>query len=156
MSAAVTIDFFPDWPENTLFEELSRRVENCGDAPLETLFLGLLHKRLMYAVMKDARLGALSRKGCALREDEVARLARLLKNWVLPVAGTLPWEHAQVTRGGVPLDEVGDDFSSLRCPGLYLAGEILDATGLCGGYNLHWAWCSGQIAGRAAAKEAEK
>jgi len=73
-----------------------------------------------------------------------------LKDWRFPVTGTLDWNSAQVTGGGVPLDEIGTDFSSQRCAGLYLAGEILDAAGDCGGYNLHWAWCSGIIAGRAA------
>ena len=64
------------------------------------------------------------------------------------------FETAQVTAGGVPADEI--DFrtlSSKRCAGLYLAGEIVDIDGMCGGYNLHWAWVSGILAGQSAARE---
>ena len=44
-------------------------------------------------------------------------------------------------------------MESLCCPGLYLAGEILDADGICGGYNLQWAWAGGYLAGLSAAAD---
>ena len=53
--------------------------------------------------------------------------------------------------GGVPLAET-EALASKRCPGLYLAGEVLDVDGPCGGYNLQWAWASGACAGEAAAR----
>ena len=58
--------------------------------------------------------------------------------------------------GGLFLDEVEDDFQFKGCPGLYFVGETLDCAGSCGGYNLHWAFGSGIIAGRAAAKLRKK
>ncbi len=146
---AVSLDFFPAWETEALETELARRAAQWGAESLETLFLGLIHKRVLYAVMKDAGIGPLSRPGSTLKREEVRRLAAALKDWRLPVEGTLSWEQAQVTGGGVPLDEIDGSFASVRQPGLYLAGEILDATGTCGGYNLHWAWCSGRTAGRA-------
>lgn len=149
----VSLDFFPAWETEALETELARRAAQWGAESLETLFLGLIHKRVLYAVMKDAGIGPLSRPGSTLKREEVRRLAAALKDWRLPVEGTLSWEQAQVTGGGVPLDEIDGSFASVRQPGLYLAGEILDATGTCGGYNLHWAWCSGRTAGRAAARE---
>lgn len=64
------------------------------------------------------------------------------------------FDRAQVTCGGVPLPEVNPDtLESLCCPGLYLAGELLDVDGICGGYNLQWAWSSGWLAGCNAAGE---
>jgi hypothetical protein len=67
------------------------------------------------------------------------------------------WERAQVTCGGVPLDEVNlDTMESLCCPGLYLAGELLDVDGICGGYNLQWAWSSGHLAGENAAFQTDR
>lgn len=58
-----------------------------------------------------------------------------------------------MTRGGVPLGEIHPDSCESRlCPSLYLAGELLDAAGECGGYNLHWAWFTGMSAGEAAAR----
>ena len=76
------------------------------------------------------------------------RLARLLKNWSLTISGTMPWPEAQVTAGGVALDEVDPaTLESRLVPGLYFCGEILDVDGDCGGFNLQWAWSSG-YAGR--------
>ena len=82
-------------------------------------------------VCADERSGAfpLSRTVRTLRPEELARLAELLKNWRLPVEGPMGWEQAQVTGGGIALQEIGDDFQSRCRPGLYLAGEVLDVAG---------------------------
>ena len=69
-----------------------------------------------------------------------------------PITGVQTWDHAQVTGGGVFLNEIDNRFRSVKQPGLFLAGEVLDIAGDCGGYNLHWAWCSGITAGEAAAE----
>ena len=61
-----------------------------------------------------------------------------------------------VTGGGLALREVDQHFQFKGCPGLYFVGETLDCAGSCGGYNLHWAFGSGIIAGRAAAKLRKK
>ena len=69
------------------------------------------------------------------------------------VTGTLGYEKAEVTAGGVPLSEV--DASTLEsrvAPGLWLCGEVLDVEGRLGGFNFQWAWSSGTVAGRAAGK----
>ena len=63
-----------------------------------------------------------------------------------------PVENAQVCMGGVRLAEVNDNLESIKIPGLFLCGEMLDVDGRCGGYNLQWAWTSGHIAGEEAAK----
>ena len=71
------------------------------------------------------------------------------------ITGLAGYEKAQVTAGGIPLTETDPDtMESLACPGLYLAGELLDADGICGGYNLQWAMTGGLLAGRAAASGA--
>ena len=80
--------------------------------------------------------------------------ALLLKRTEYEITGARPFEHAQISVGGVDLAEVNPDtLESLIAPGLYFAGEILDADGPCGGYNLQWAWSSGYAAGCAAGKE---
>lgn len=71
---------------------------------------------------------------------------------VLPVAQHRGWNYAEVTAGGVPLNEI--DFRTMqsrKVPGLYLAGEVLDCDGRIGGFNFQWAWATGFLAGRAAA-----
>ena len=73
---------------------------------------------------------------------------RLAKDWRFPVSGTGDWDSAQVTAGGVPLNEVDClTMESRRCPGLYLTGELLNIDGDCGGFNLHWAWATGLLPG---------
>lgn len=61
------------------------------------------------------------------------------------------FENAQVCCGGIPLSETDDNFASLRHGNVYIVGELLDCDGICGGYNLQWAWATGAIAGAAAA-----
>lgn len=82
----------------------------------------------------------------------VARLASLLKAWPLGVAGPAEPEHAQVHRGGYdPWAFSPVTFEALAVPELHVVGEALDIDAPCGGYNLHWAWASGIMAGRHAA-----
>jgi hypothetical protein len=82
----------------------------------------------------------------------LADVARLLCAWPVEVREDLGWEHAQVTAGGVSLDEVAPEtLESSRTAGVHFAGEVLAAHGVSGGYNLHMAWASGLAAGDAAA-----
>lgn len=80
-------------------------------------------------------------------------LARSLAEMVIPVTGDRGYSHAEVTAGGVPLGEIdAKTMGSLRCEGLWLAGELCDVDGRIGGFNFQWAWASGTVAGRAAAR----
>ena len=71
-----------------------------------------------------------------------ARVLALLKAFPLAVTGTLGFDYAQATRGGIPLSETDGALMSVFRRGLYFAGEILNVDGACGGFNLHWAWAS--------------
>ena len=76
-----------------------------------------------------------------------------LKALALPIQGTLGFEKAEVTSGGVALDEVDSrTLESRLVPGLHFAGEVLDLDGLIGGYNFQAAWSTGWLAGEAAAR----
>jgi len=80
------------------------------------------------------------------------RLIGLLSKLRLSVEHDRGWNYAEVTAGGVPLDEVNfRTMESKKVPGLYLVGEILDCDGRIGGFNFQWAWATGYLAGRAAA-----
>jgi predicted Rossmann fold flavoprotein len=83
------------------------------------------------------------------REDR-RRLVHAIAEWPLPVIDTRGYNYAEVTAGGVPLTEIDPaTMESRLCPGLYLAGEILDVDGRIGGFNFQWAWSSAALAGRA-------
>lgn len=148
----INLDLFPDWNYNDLRALIQQRIRQYPEEMLEHFLLGLIQKRILYAIFKTLSMEPLSRPASSLSRQEIDRLVSTLKGWKFPVTGTLSWEQAQVTGGGVFLSEIDDDFASCRQRGLYFAGEILDVAGDCGGYNLHWAWCSGIAAGRAAAK----
>jgi len=86
--------------------------------------------------------------------DRASRRAVVLAltGLVLPIARDRGWNDAEVTAGGVPLEET--DFRTMESrvrPGLYLIGEMLDCDGRIGGFNFQWAWATGYLAGRAAA-----
>ncbi|MFW5632742.1 MAG: NAD(P)/FAD-dependent oxidoreductase, partial [Acetivibrio ethanolgignens] len=67
------------------------------------------------------------------------------------------FEQAQVTAGGVSLTEVSEaTMESKRASGVYLTGELLDVDGICGGYNLQWAWSTGYLAGLWAGKSIDR
>ena len=124
--------------------------------PAGELFAGALNLRVGWELVKSLNIPGdkpLSRLG----DRDLARAARLAKDWRFPVTGPGPWESAQVTAGGVPLGEVDPEtLESKKHPGLYVTGELLNIDGDCGGYNLHWAWATGMAAGTAAAQHGKE
>jgi predicted Rossmann fold flavoprotein len=115
---------------------------------LENLLTGLLHNRLGRTVLRYAGL-ELNAPVSGMTEGERRRVTSAVKRFALPVLGTLGFDGAQVTVGGVPTSEFRPEtLESRLVPGLYAAGEVLDVDGPCGGYNLQWAWASGRLAGR--------
>jgi predicted Rossmann fold flavoprotein len=104
-------------------------------------------RRLAETALEQAGLPK-DRKAAALSKDERARLVDALKRLRVPITGTLGFKKAEVTAGGVALDEVDSrTMQSKLVPGLYLAGEVLDLDGPIGGYNFQAAWSTGWLAG---------
>ena len=88
-----------------------------------------------------------------LTRDARRRLVDALTSFPIPATGTEGYRTAEVTGGGVALEEVDPGSGRSRLvPGLFLAGEILDAFGPIGGFNFQWAWTTGRTAGEAAAR----
>jgi predicted flavoprotein YhiN len=111
-----------------------------------------LPERVGAALLRQAGIAEDCAAGSLTREDR-RRLVAALISLPLPVTESRGWNHAEVTAGGVPLEEV--DFRTMRSKSrrsLFLAGEILDVDGRIGGFNFQWAWASGRIAGRAAVR----
>jgi len=100
-----------------------------------------LPDRLLARLAPETSLGRLPK-------DDRRRIVRDLVDYTLPVIRDRGFEYAEVTAGGVPLDEVNvATMKSRICPNLYLCGEILDVDGRIGGFNFQWAWASGRLAG---------
>ncbi|MFP4143976.1 MAG: NAD(P)/FAD-dependent oxidoreductase [Phycisphaeraceae bacterium] len=111
-----------------------------------------LPERLAAALVEQAAGTAPSAPAGQMTRDARRAIVHGLTALPLPVVRDRGWLHAEVTAGGVPLEEVNlRTMASKRCEGLYLCGEILDVDGRIGGYNFQWAWCSGRLAGQGAA-----
>ena len=99
-------------------------------------------------------LGAMFLKRCGIlpstlcknvAEKQICDLVEQIKNCAFHIQGTLG--EGQVRVGGISLDEVDENLMSKKHPNLYFVGECLDVDGLCGGYNLAWAWASAILVG---------
>ena len=152
-SVEIALDLMPDYSKNEVVDLLKKSVSMFPNLPCGELLTGLLNKRVGQEIVKHALLQARELPAKTLEVFQLEAIADVIKDFRFPIIGTMPWLSAQVTAGGVPLSEVElTSMQSLKCNNLFLAGELLNIDGDCGGYNLHWAWCSGIIAGRAAAK----
>lgn len=140
--ATVSIEFLPQFEKGQIKEIIERR--RAAGYPQEELLCGTLHNQIARAIAK--------RCGCSDPE----KLASLVKNFTVEVNGTLGFDYAQVTAGGVPFSEIDENLQSKIVPNLYLVGEVTDVDGDCGGYNLTWAFCSGMHAANAICGELEK
>jgi predicted Rossmann fold flavoprotein len=116
-------------------------------ATVEALLARHLPRRFaqQWAVAHDAERAVRD-----LSHARVAALARELRQWALLPSGTLGWNKAEVTLGGVDTRELSSQTMEARSVrGLYVVGEAVDVTGWLGGYNFQWAWASGRAAGLA-------
>ena len=84
---------------------------------------------------------------------DLQKAAAIVKDFSLQVNGSLGFDYAQVTKGGIALNEITDELESRLVDGLYFAGEALDVDGPCGGFNLQWAYSSARTVAAAMAKD---
>ncbi len=124
--------------------------QSAGSSSVRTVLSGSMPKSLA-EVFTDLA-GCREVKTALLNAAVQRQLISLLDGLKLTVTGAGPLAKAMVMRGGVSLKEIDPaDLSSRLVSGLYLAGEILDLAGPCGGYNMQWAFSSGFLAGQSAA-----
>ena len=143
---SAVLDFCPEYS----LSDLSGLIFHMGGH--SGLLLGLLPKKLGEVILKECGLSSSLLAGVvSLREAE--RVARKIKNFELALTGTKGFDAAQVSAGGVCLEELNpEDWSLYKNPRIYCIGELADLDGDCGGYNLHHAWISGLAAGRSASE----
>lgn len=149
----ILLDLLPKYSMPDLFAELQQRAERLSGRPLEEFFTGVFQKMVGAQLMKAIHLELEDRDCGSLTKEELEALSGIIKGWPFPVEGAVGWQNAQVTLGGLDLNEFNPlTMESKVLPGLYAAGEILDVDGPCGGFNLQWAWSSGLLAGWSAAR----
>lgn len=122
--------------------------------PVQTalsLFTGVFPRLLSMAILKQAGISP-DAPVSRLRSVQLSALAEAISAFPLPVTGTQGFKNAQVTRGGIHLDEVDPATMGSRLfDSLYILGETLDVDGPCGGYNLHFAFAGALTAAKAIA-----
>ena len=85
----------------------------------------------------------------SLMETDVQKLTETLQAISVTATKYRDYEFAQVCMGGIPVSDVSQDsLESAYVPNIHFTGEILDVDGICGGYNLHFAWATGYMAGK--------
>ena len=143
------LDFFPDLDSGEVLAGLRLRRGLFGDKPANQALTGMVQTRLGQMLCKAAGISG-GDKLADLSDSALEALAGLVKDLRLPVTGVSGFDTAQVTAGGIKTAEFDPaTMASRLVPGLYACGEVLDIDGDCGGFNLHWAWASGLLAGGA-------
>lgn len=149
--ADLRLDLAPDMPQERLRETLLRQKASTPRRQVGHEVPLPLPRRLWQALVEAEGILVTATWG-QVPQAALNRLAERLKQAIFRVEGKGPFKEEFVTAGGVPLGEVDlRTMQSRVCPGLYLAGEILDVDALTGGFNFQHAWSSGWIAGDAVA-----
>ena len=138
------IDLLPDFSEKELLSRIQKR-----EGSYEEVLGGFYHAKVLKALLKEEKASP----GEKALPDKAASIIKKSRQLSLTITGSKTFEQAQVTTGGIPLKELDEHtLESKKVKGLYLAGELINVDGPCGGYNLQWAWASGHIAGVSAGK----
>ena len=155
--AAVYINFLPGFtdeaedPRECALRLYRQRQQRLAGRKMESFFTGLLHQKLGQLLLRMGNVRP-ELPVAELSEKQLRSLASLSVRFKAECVEMNGFLQAQVVAGGVDTSEVDPrTMASRLVPGLYFAGEVLDIDGICGGYNLQWAWASGYVAGRHAA-----
>lgn len=144
----VIIDFLPAFSDDELNGYIKdRSITTTDNRSLNEMLNGLLNNKLLLELIHKSGVSP-DKKGRLLTDDDCKSLTRSIKHTAVSVKKPRGAEFAQVCTGGIYTKEI--DVRTLESkihPGLYFCGELLDVDGICGGYNLQWAWTSGYIAG---------
>lgn len=146
----VLLDFLPEYSKEEVFGLLVKLAGNRKNLTAEEWLAGIFNRKLIPRILEQAKV-RMQTQVSDLDERKIREVAKKCKGIVLSVQDTNGFENAQVSAGGVRTREITPQtMESLCVDGLYLVGELLDVDGICGGFNLQWAWATGYLAGKAA------
>lgn len=143
----ISADLAPDFSSSKLTELLTKRVLHDGRMPCGDILSGFMPKKLSEIVVKRAGI-SVSQNASLLDIKQIENLVKIAKKYKFKVDSLRSFDDAQVTAGGADTAYFDNKtMQSKLASGLYAVGELLDVDGLCGGYNLMWAWSSGRLCG---------
>jgi predicted Rossmann fold flavoprotein len=144
-------NLLPDMNRDEAERWLKIRMAEQPKRAVAKIISGHVPDRLATALCRFLGIDPSLPSGQVTREGRLA-LLQGLTGLLLPIERDRGWNYAEVTAGGVPLDEINfRTMESRKAQGLYLIGEMLDCDGRIGGFNFQWAWATGYLAGRSAA-----
>lgn len=140
----VLCDFAPFYPEEEFRAAIAKKQKQNPARGIHDVLSGMLHRKLVHYLLHDLD---------SREPDFMEKLTDTIKRHPFTVSGRMiqDYSRAQTVSGGLDLREVTKELEIKKLPGVYVCGELLDCDGICGGYNLHWAFATGAIAGKASA-----
>jgi len=153
----IQLNLFPQYTSEELTALLTERAQQLPQASVAEYMVGLVHPQVGISIWQAQQLGDIIRTAISVTTAEWHLFADGLQHWTFTDLADTGWKHAQTTGGGIALHQLeSDSFQLKSMPGLYFTGETADCAGYCGGYNLHWAFGSGILAGTHAAEALKK
>ena len=144
----LALDLLPDISEKELNILLLQNKKTYAALTTDNLFTGILQKRMAQAVLKTAGCTDFAKNCAGCNDAELQRAAQTAKSMCFSVTGNEGFDRAQACLGGVYGGEIDEKtMRSKKQKNLWVCGEAVDLCGECGGYNLHFAFTSGIIAG---------
>ncbi|WP_238483677.1 BaiN/RdsA family NAD(P)/FAD-dependent oxidoreductase [Anaerosporobacter faecicola] len=141
------IDFLPQFGLDELGALLCQRYQESSYKTDHEVLIGLMNDKLITLLLNKA-------KNIDPYGTDCKRLAKRMKQFTIEITDTNGFDNAQICAGGMDTTELaGVTMESKKHSGFYIVGEVLDVDGICGGYNLQWAWATGYLAGKAAGKK---
>jgi hypothetical protein len=152
-SVTLSVELMPGRTEDEIVEFLETHWGIFGHRTVADSLIGIINKKLIPVLLKEAGIDQQLHLLCQDLSWKTKKIFyRIMKRWEFKVTDTNSFTNAQTTAGGIDTTElIEGTLESKLVPGLYLAGEVMDVDGDCGGYNLQWAWSSGYAAAMALA-----
>lgn len=144
----ILLDLTPHTSFSELYNILFKQKGLFEQQTIDNIFTGIFQKRLAQAVIKTSGINDFSRICKDLSEKEIKSICRNVKSMKFEISDKESFDKAQCALGGAKASEIDEKtMQSKIVKGLYIVGEAVDICGMCGGYNLHFAFSSGHLAG---------
>ena len=144
----IAINFFPKINKNDLADQIQSLLKTVPNQRVVDILTGMVSNKIAPVLLEICKIN-LDTKSLDLNAKQIKAIAYQLNSWKMKIIDTQGFGHAEASGGGVRTIEVDNrTYESKLVKNLYFAGEVLDIVGNRGGFNLHFAWASGFIAGK--------
>lgn len=148
----IAINFFPKINRNDLANQIQSLFKNLSNEKAVNILTGMISNKIAPVLLEVCKIDVNAKAG-DINAKQIKAISYQLNQWKVKITDTQGFGHAEASGGGVRVNEVDHKtYESKKCRGLYFAGEVLDIVGNRGGFNLHFAWASGYLVGKAIIK----